>query len=84
MSEPTRLEGDPGEGILSSLEHMDAAKPDLELVRAGTAPEAELEAARGRAEPILAQADHELRAGKEAVPECEAAISVLSRTVTGK
>jgi branched-chain amino acid transport system ATP-binding protein len=26
MTEPTRLDGDPGEGILSSLEHMDAAE----------------------------------------------------------
>jgi ABC-type branched-subunit amino acid transport system ATPase component len=26
MTEPTRLEGDPGEGILESLEHMDAAE----------------------------------------------------------
>ena len=68
---------------LAALEHREGARPDIALVRGDAAPEA-IEAARARADALLSQAHDELELGKQAVPECEAGLAILARSIKGK
>ncbi len=69
---------------VAALEHREAALADVALLKDGSAPSNVAEAARARAEDLLARAHDELEAGKAAVPACEAALAVLARAAKNK
>jgi hypothetical protein len=69
---------------LAALEHRASAMPDVSLFKDQDAAADAAEAARARADALLARAHDELEAGKAAVPDCEAALAVLARSARNK
>lgn len=69
---------------VAGLEHREQAMPDVRLAHAVDSSDEQIEGAKVRAEDLLARAKDELEAGKNAIPDCEAALAILARAAKNK